>query len=267
MPKRAPEPPPIEPKVFRSVDEINHGISKLKYRILDLEKLDVARAITTESGEDNVAISDVRESIRDVFGTNSPEFHEHQYLRLWAGPQYLDMDTSYIIAATELGRKQAIVILEGLIRRLGEKRESMQNEGKAAPSSYFMALNLHPRILGVSQDLFLDGHHWPAVFEASKALINFIKERSRKSDLDGAPLMRTVFSRNNPILAFNSLSDQTDHDEQEGMMHLFEGAMLAIRNRGSHAFPEGPEQRAFEYIMLLSLLAYRVEEAKFVKPL
>jgi hypothetical protein len=61
---------------------------------------------------------------------------------------------------------------------------------------------------------------------------------------------------------FNDLSDQTDLDEQEGMMHLFEGAVLAIRNPGGHTFPEGTEQQAMEYISLLSLLAYRVQEAK-----
>jgi hypothetical protein len=64
---------------------------------------------------------------------------------------------------------------------------------------------------------------------------------------------------------FNELRDQTDFDEQEGMMHLFEGAVLGIRNPGGHTFPEGPEQRAIEYLSLLSLLAYRVQEAKRVK--
>ena len=33
-------------------------------------------------------------------------------------------------------------------------------------------------------------------------------------------------------------------------MHLFEGAVLAVRNPGGHAFPEGPEQRAIEYISI-----------------
>ncbi|MGB2665144.1 MAG: TIGR02391 family protein [Candidatus Acidiferrum sp.] len=49
------------------------------------------------------------------------------------------------------------------------------------------------------------------------------------------------------------------------MMHLFAGAVLAIRNPGGHAFPEGSEQRAIEYISLLSPLAYRVQEAKLRK--
>ncbi|MCX5643485.1 MAG: TIGR02391 family protein, partial [Phycisphaerae bacterium] len=142
-----------------------------------------------------------------------------------------------------------------------EKKEDFGGAG-AAPSTYFDRLNLHPRILDVSRDLFLDGHPWEAVFAAAKALVNHIKERSGRHDLDGAPLVRAVFSRNDPLLAFNDLSDPTDLDEQEGMMHLFEGAVLGIRNPGGHSFPEGPEQRAVEYISLLSLLAYRVQEAK-----
>ena len=74
--------------------------------------------------------------------------------------------------------------------------------------------------------------------------------------------MRTVFSKNSPILLFNELADQTDMDEQEGMMHLFEGVVLGIRNPGGHSFPEGPDQRAAEYLSLISLLAYRTQEAR-----
>ena len=92
--------------------------------------------------------------------------------------------------------------------------------------------------------------------------MNFVKEKSRRHDLDGAPLMRTVFSRNNPILAFNDLSDQTDQDEQEGMMHLFEGAVLALRNPRAHTLLDDSPEIALEYIALLSMLAKRVEQAK-----
>src|SRR5439155_6435944 len=97
-----------------------------------------------------------------------------------------------------------------------------------------------------------------AVFAAAKALLNYVKDRSGRHDLDGTSLVREVFSKGNPILGFNDLGDQTDRDEQEGMMHLFEGAVLGIRNPGGHSFPEGPEQRAIEYLSLLSLLAYNL---------
>lgn len=126
-----------------------------------------------------------------------------------------------------------------MIGRLHEKREELAGGAIAAPSTYLDKLNLHPRILDVSRELFLDGYHWEAVFAAAKALVNYVKERSGKHELDGASLMRTVFSNNSPVLAFNDLSDVTDADEQEGMMHLFEGAVLGIRIPGGHAFPEG----------------------------
>jgi uncharacterized protein (TIGR02391 family) len=263
MAKRNPDPPPLEPREFRSVAEIDSGISKLERRIKEIEQLDVVAAVVQDSGADIVVISNVRDTIRQLFGPNSPEFNEHQHIQLWAGSMSMGMGPGDILDSTKRGCKVAIGILRGLIGRLREKREDLEGGGvRSAPSTYFDHLNLHSRISDVARDLFLDGYHWEAVFAAAKALINFVKERSGRYDLDGAPLVRAVFSRNDPVLAFNDLSDQTDQDEQEGMMHLFEGAALAIRNPGGHSFPEGPEQRAIEYISLLSLLAYRVQEAK-----
>ena len=262
MPKRRADPPPLEPRSFRSVDEVDSGISKLERRIRDLEQLDVKAAVLDHTGADNVVRGNVRETIREVFGPNSPEFNEHQHINLSAGPIYMGMGPEEIVESRERGRRQVIVILNGLIERLREKRDDFGDGGlPSAPANYFDRLNLHPRILEVSRDLFLDGYHWEAVFAAAKALVNYVKERSGRHDLDGAPLVRTVFSRKTPVLACNNLSDQTDLDEQEGMMHLFEGAVLGIRNPGGHSFPEGPEQRSVEYISLLSLLAYRVQEA------
>jgi uncharacterized protein (TIGR02391 family) len=205
----------------------------------------------------------VREAIREVFGSNSPEFKEHEHIRMWAGALYMDMDVDYVIQGTEHGRTHVVTLLNGLIARLQEKKADMLGgSAAAAPSTYFDRLKLHPRIRDVSRDLFMDGHHWDAVFAASKALLNFVQERSGRHDLDGAALVREVFSRKSAILSFNDLTNQTEQDEQEGMMHLFEGAVLAIRNPGGHSFPEGSAQRAIEYISFLSLLAYRVEEAK-----
>jgi uncharacterized protein (TIGR02391 family) len=252
----------LEPREFKSAEEIDFGIAKLERRIRELEQLDIAAAVLKDSGADNVAESNVRAGIREVFGPHSPEFSEHQYIQIWAGPVYMNMDPGEVVRATERGRTQVIGILNGLIGRLREKREDLAAGATLAPSTYFDRLNLHPRIRDVSRDLFLDGYHWEAVFAAAKALVNYVKERSGHHDLDGAPLVRAVFSRNDPILAFNDLADQTDLDEQEGMMHFFEGAVLGIRNPGGHSFPEGPEQRAIEYISLLSLLGYRVQEAK-----
>ena len=92
--------------------------------------------------------------------------------------------------------------------------------------------------------------------------MNYVKEKSRRHDLDGSGLMSTVFSKNKPVLAFNDLKDQRDADEQEGMMHLFMGAVLALRNPRAHALPDDSPEAAVEYIVFLSLLARRVDQAK-----
>jgi len=265
MPKKRTEPPPLELREFRSPEEVEAAIAKLRRRISELEKLDVKAAVLNDSGEDDVIRSAIRETILSVFGENSPEYREHRYVDIWAGGLHINMSHAERIQGKERGRVQVSGILNGLILRLEEKKADLTGGVSPSPSTYFDRLNLHSRIGDVTRDLFMDGHPWEAVFAASKALINYVKERSGRHDLDGAPLVRAVFSKNAPVLAFNGLADQTDLDEQEGMMHLFEGAVLAIRNPGGHSFPEGPEQRAIEYISFLSLLAYRVQEAKRTK--
>ena len=74
--------------------------------------------------------------------------------------------------------------------------------------------------------------------------------------------MRTVFSRNNPILAFNELTTDTDKGGQEGMMHLYEGATLALRNPRAHKLVDDEPERAMEFIAFISLLAKLLDDAK-----
>lgn len=264
--RKQPAPLEIEPKVWASADEIENAIAKLRRRIAEVEALNARDAVLNETGADRVIVSDIRTTILELFGTSSPEYREHQHIRMWSGPMFMDMERHGIADATERGRMQVLATLRGLERRLLEKLEDFQDNDKPSPQEVTRVLNLHPRIADVAADLFEDGYHWEAVFAAAKALVNYVKERSGQHQLDGTGLMRTVFSRSSALLAFNDLADQTDLDEQEGMMHLFEGAVLGIRNPGGHSFPEGPAQRAAEYLSLLSLLAYRTQEAKRRKP-
>lgn len=83
---------------------------------------------------------------------------------------------------------------------------------------------------------------------------------------DGAALMLTVFSQKSPILAFNDLVDRTDEDEQQGMMFLFAGMALAVRNPRSHALDADSPEAALDALSFLSLLMKRLDAAKLVKP-
>jgi len=172
----------LESREFRSPEEIDAAIAKLQRRIQDLEKLNVEEAVMTETGAIKVARSDVRETIRDVFRVNSPEFKEHEHIRIWAGSEHMNMSAAEVLRGTSRGRVQVSNILKGLIGRLAEKRSDLAGRVLPAPSTYFDRLNLHPRIREVSRDRFMDGYPWDAVFAAARALVNYVKECSNRDD-------------------------------------------------------------------------------------
>jgi len=260
-PRRQSQPPPPEIKQF-TTDEIEQGIRKLRRRIEEVNALDPQRVRYDDQARLN-AEQVIRNTILEIFGPNSPEYRAHQYHRIWhetgswnargGGPDYQQFFAD--------GIPQTVKMLEGLVKTLDEKRADLGHDTTTRVRAAFQGLDLHPRIGAVCADLYRDGHYRNAVLDASVALVNFVKEKSRRHDLDGAKLMREVFSPNAPILAFNDLTDQTDRDEQEGMMHLFEGAVLALRNPRAHALSDDSPELALEYIALLSLLAKRVEQA------
>jgi uncharacterized protein (TIGR02391 family) len=260
-PKKAPEPPAIISKEFTSVEEINRGIEKLQRRIAEVQALDPKKVRYDDEIVHSIEHR-IKETIREVFGDRSPEFKRYQYIEIMEGGSRMGEPEGSIQGRFARGIPRVKTTLEELIKWLEEKRSDLGFDPSARARVAFEGMDFHPRIADVCRDLYRDGHYAQAIFDASKALINFVKERSARYDLDGAPLMHTVFSRNNPILAFNDLSEQADQDEQEGMMHLFVGTVLAIRNPGGHAFPEYTPEQALEYIGLLSLLANRLQQAK-----
>lgn len=140
--------------------------------------------------------------------------------------------------------------------------ETDRFEGSSIPKyiEIFTSLDLHPDIKRVTKQLFLDGHYSQAVFEAFKRVNNMVKEKSGRKDLDGSTLMTTVFSKNTPVLKLNSGTSQSDKDEQEGFMHLFQGAILGIRNpKGHDEIVQKDPFKTIEYICLASLLAKIVD--------
>ena len=60
---RKSEPQPLQPREFRSPEEIDAAIQKLQRRVKDVEGLDVATAVTQHTGQENVVASNIRASI------------------------------------------------------------------------------------------------------------------------------------------------------------------------------------------------------------
>lgn len=265
MPRRTSRPsgPPTFVSKEFSRDDIERGIAKLRRRIEEVGGLNGLRhndpAVRT-------AELNISETIREVFGDESAEYHTYRYIRIWEGPMIMGDSQPNIQRKFEAGIPKTIGTLEGLIHRLEEKRVELEEAGVPRRAASLRDLQIHSRIVGVVGGLYEDGHYANAVLDAAIALKNLVQEKSARHDLEGAPLMRTVFSPNSPLLAFNNLSDQIDRDEQEGMMHLYEGVMLGVRNPRAHDLFDHDPQRALEYIVLISLLAKRVEEARKTAP-
>jgi uncharacterized protein (TIGR02391 family) len=122
-------------------------------------------------------------------------------------------------------------------------------------------LDLHPVIAEAANKLYLDGHYANAIEAAIKALCDCVRLHGGKS-LDGADLMKTVFSPKNPILRFNDFRDRSDHDEQEGYMMMFAGAVTGLRNPRAHKLSKDDPEDALEFIAHVSHLAKLLDRAK-----
>jgi uncharacterized protein (TIGR02391 family) len=213
----------------------------------------------------NSAELSIASDLRAVFGTDSVEFKQNEHYQIWKGPMRIGMPERDRLQAVRGGLDDTRVFLEGLIGRLEERRAEQQANPSIRVREAFDRLDLHVRIGGASVDLYRDGHYANAVLNAGIALVNYVKEKSGRHDIDGAALMTTVFSKNAPVLAFNDAKDKTDQDEQEGLMHLFVGAVQALRNPRAHILaPDSPEE-ALEAIALFSFLAKRLDMAKRMK--
>lgn len=267
MPKRPARP--TGPKTYVSkqftLDDIDRGVEKLWRRIAEVKALKEKGVRHDDQAIDNVELN-ISEMIREVFGEDSAEYDAHRYHRIWHGSGHIGMEEYEFQSGFEAGIPRTIAMLEGLIQRLEEKRGDLQQDTSLAAKATLRGFDLHQRIAPVVNDLYENGHYASAVREATIALENLVKERSGKHDLSGPHLMRTALSPDKPILRLNDMSDQTDRDEQEGFMHIAAGVALGIRNPFAHDLPQIGAQRALEYIVLISLLAKRVEEARRVVP-
>ncbi len=138
------------------------------------------------------------------------------------------------------------------------------------PYELYKILDIHPEIKKVSEKLFRNGHYAEAIFASSKRIINLVKEKTgrpkdKKSgkELDGAKLMRKVFSVTHPKLKINELRTDTEKTEQQGFQSLFAGAVMGVRDPKAHSdITLDNLDKALEYIMFTSLLARKVDEAK-----
>lgn len=155
------------------------------------------------------------------------------------------------------GARNLRTIIELFQEKLSESADPSTNPTRALES-----LELHPQIADATVDLFRGGHYANAIEDACKVLDLLVKMKSKRSDPSGTELMQLVFSPKAPLLKFNDQLNDSEKSEQQGMMFLYSGAMLAFRNPRAHGILSDDPVVALEIIGFVNFLAKALDRAK-----
>lgn len=151
--------------------------------------------------------------------------------------------------------------MEGLVELL-DADIALDGRGELAGDAIGLSLErLHPEVRRVASRLVADGHYRQALIDAFIALDAYVQAASGV-DLQGAPLMNTVFSQKSPVLRLSSKAE-----EQAGFMMLFAGAVKALRNAYAHKLVEpATADEALEWLGFASRLFHLVDGAERIDP-
>ncbi|UGB45136.1 TIGR02391 family protein [Frateuria edaphi] len=249
----APAPQPAN----LTAEQMRSAIPKLERRIKDLEDFD-PRSLKQRSDPRIEAIeTKLADTISEVFGHGTIECHRFAsssldragYNMMYATP------LSDVIESVAESKQRELSNLRTIIELFQEKLADGGETPATRAKRAFEDLNLHPELARACTKLFQNGHYAEAVEAGCKVLDMLVKMRSMRQDLSGTELMQLVFSPKAPILKYNDQTNDSEKSEQQGMMFLFAGAMLALRNPRAHGLVEDHPQNAVEYLSFLSMLA------------
>lgn len=125
---------------------------------------------------------------------------------------------------------------------------------------------VHPDVLKFCRAELVQANYFHAVLEASKSVAQKIREKTGLTS-DGSELTDEAFGIGKkafPVLAFNSLSTESERSEQKGLMNLMKGFFGTFRNPTAHAPRIAwklTEQDALDMMTVASLLHRRLDEA------
>lgn len=121
--------------------------------------------------------------------------------------------------------------------------------------------NVHVEVLKFCRAELVEENYFHAVLEAAKGVAERIRGLSGLP-YDGAELINTAFSVKKPILALNSLQNETEKSEQKGFSNLLVGLFGAIRNPTAHApkiFWDMSEQDALDILTFISFIHRKLD--------
>lgn len=147
---------------------------------------------------------------------------------------------------------------ESICRRAHVVNESTSSATNQHP---FTARNLHQALPKKTKKLFDDGHYSEATFESLKYLDKLV-QRLGNSRENGVKLMMKAFGSDTPVIKLNTLTNQSDIDEQEGFKFIFAGIMSALRNPKGHEYEiEDDPDTCLDHLTIISALFRKLEHA------
>lgn len=184
--------------------------------------------------------------------------------------RYVDAQEYFDDKRAELNK---ILAFEGLqLTDEGELKLSRQaktiSEAEAAASQLRRKLTdrgVHHDVLEFCRAELVEGNYFHAVLEASKSVAQKIRNISGLES-DGSRLVDDAFGigkKQYPLLAFNSLSTDSEKSEHNGLMNLMKGFFGMFRNPSAHAPKihwKVSEQDALDMMTVASLLHRRLDD-------
>ena len=124
----------------------------------------------------------------------------------------------------------------------------------------------HEEVIKYCTAELLVENYFHSIFEAAKGLSDRVREMSGLLE-DGAKLYDTVFSNNNPILAYNDLETDSEKNQQNGLKEMLKGITHYVRNVTAHE-PKIKwiieESAAVEILTVISFLHSELDKCRKV---
>jgi hypothetical protein len=121
MAKNKPTETPPKEKVFTSADEISQCIAKLRARIHQVEELK-REGLPYRDALRVTAEYQLRDTIRDTFGERSPEWHQHQNLRIKVNSKHSVNETISLLQHLVVSLEERRLDLLGLRASSADQR-------------------------------------------------------------------------------------------------------------------------------------------------
>ena len=243
-------------------EDMQRAIPKLQRRLAELESLSVEQLSERGDLRFQEIETKVNQTLIDIFGQKSREYYNFS-CHLDTAPYSMagPIPRQRWVEGYQRGLEKSKSNLNTLIQLLNERISDTHFDPVTRAKKNFSSMDLHPEIVRASAKLFDDGHYANAIEDACKVLDNLVRMRSGIDDKSGTTLMQHVFGTS-PSLVFNSLTIESERSEQQGMMFLYSGVMLAFRNPRAHQIVQDDPEAALEMIGFISFLCKNLDRAK-----